>query len=62
MDVSSFLDLKIPLPTNLEDQLEIAGTLEKAEMQVVALKEMLVKINDEVESVLASVLHATFEK
>lgn len=56
----SFLDLKIPLP-ELDSQIEIASILEQAEQKVSSLNDMLAVIKDEVDSVLAATLHATFE-
>jgi hypothetical protein len=60
MDMPSFLDLKIPLP-ELDSQIEIASILEQAEQKVSSLNDMLAVIKDEVDSVLAATLHATFE-
>lgn len=52
--------MKIPLPS-LDLQIEIASTLEQAELKINSLNDMLSVIRDEVDSVLAATLHATFE-
>jgi len=58
--VDRFLDLKIPLPADLDDQLSVADTLRKAEEGIRKLRERFGGIEEELEDLVGAALHYVF--
>ncbi|MDB6056763.1 MAG: restriction endonuclease subunit [Verrucomicrobiales bacterium] len=62
LNVEKFLDLKIPVPSDLDMQLKVADTLRKAEEGIGTLHEHFGGMEEELEDLVGSALHYVFRK
>ena len=60
--VERFLDLKIPVPPDLDLQLVVADNLQKTEEGIGKLREQFGGMEEELEDLVGSALHYVFRK